>query len=367
MVLAAAVLITGCTATQTNWPGVSAAGDRVYIAYKQTVTAVDVSNKQTLWTYAGEGSNVQFFAPPSIAEDKIILGDYGTQGGLFSTGLTVSIYALPNDDTFPVAQWVTNDDITGRIFAQPLQVEDLTIVATSDNHVVAFNRETGAAEWDFRTGNAVWSEPAYADGTLYIASLDRNVYALDVKTGTEKWRRPLNGANSASPVYSDGRLYIGSFDRGVHALDATTGEELWFASSDNWVWGAPALANGVLYYTDLDGNVYAVDAETGKAVWDNPQKVEGSIQTQPVVVGDRIFIGSGDPTTAVEPKGYITSLSAEDGAVLWKQQLEGPVRANPVIVNDTLVVVVVSDQLRLIQLDLESGAVMWTFAPVEAG
>lgn len=357
------IFLTACTAGSAGtWPGLSASGNRVYVAYNTSVTAVDIAERSEIWSYTGEGT-VQFYAPPSVEDGTIILGDYGSSGGLFSTGLTVSVYALAENGSGPPEPlWIVDDSLSGRVFAKPLRAEDKVVLGTSDNQVVALDSDNGNRLWNFRTGNQVWSQPAYKDGLVYISSVDKKVYAVDLESGEEVWEATLTGANGGSPVVGDELVYVGSFDGKLHAYEAVTGEERWTATAEDWIWGAPAYENGRVFYTDLEGNIYAIDGESGEELWQ--QKIEGGIQANTVVSEGVLYVASGDRTDIEAPNGYITALSAEDGTLLWSETVSAPIHATPVLIDDSLVAVVIdveSQQPKLIEIDLENGNEVWSY------
>ncbi|MEF8836175.1 MAG: PQQ-binding-like beta-propeller repeat protein, partial [Candidatus Thermoplasmatota archaeon] len=65
----------------------------------------------------------------------------------------------------------------------------------------------GTEEWNFTTGNSVYSSPAIdSDGTIYVGSYDNNLYALN-PDGTEKWSFSTGGSVYSSPaIGSDGTI-----------------------------------------------------------------------------------------------------------------------------------------------------------------
>ncbi len=361
------LLLVGCSgATQAHWPGLTAVGERVYVAHGTGVVAVDMDARQQVWRYTGEGT-VQFYAPPAVEDGRIIIGDYGSSGGLFSSGLTVSIYALDEVASGnPTVSWVKDDIVSGRVFAQPLYVGDLVIVGTSDNQIVALNADDGSKVWAFQTGNAIWGQPAHKDDLIFVTSVDRHIYALNHDTGELVWDKTLSGANASSPVVNGDLVYVGSFDKKLHAYEMATGTEVWTATAEDWIWGAPLYTAETVYYTDLQGNVYAVEADTGEPIW--AQKVTGSVQAAPVLVDGVLYIASTDPSSVEIPQGYLTAFNAADGSPAWdaEVQVEAPIHATPVVVGDSLVVAVILNDtniFEIIQYNLQTGAKIWSFTP----
>jgi outer membrane protein assembly factor BamB len=361
--LAAGVLFLSACSGQianTNWVGLSTDGDSVYLAFGPRVLAFDPDSQSQKWLYPAEAGAVQFYSAPSVQEDRVIFGDYGRAGGFFSPRVTVSIYAVQNDASgTPGELWINSESATDKIVAPPLQVDDKVFVGTADNHILALDAASGAELWDVETQHAIWGQPSYQDGTLFVTSMDWTTYALDAETGDVRWQAPLGGALPSSPILGEGLVYISSFDGNVHALDLATGEMQWAAPALDWVWGAPALADGVLYYSDIQGNLYAADAQTGEQIW--TQETNTSVQTSPVVVGERVYIGA-QATGGDAPTGSLTAYSTEDGSQLWSQTTSAPLLATPVVVGDDTIVVGLQNADRLlIGFDLADGRELWHY------
>ena len=355
--------MVGCTMVENvSWPGLVADGHTAYVSYGPGIVAYDVDARQTSWVYAPEPSSINFFAAPSVANGRIIVGDYGAPGGFINPSVTVTIYALENgDQPEPSVLWTEQQLATDRIVAPALQVGNRVYVGTADNQLLALNAETGALIWQFRTGHSVWGSPTYKDGRLFVTSLDRSVYALEAETGELLWQRTLGGAVASQAVVNEGLVYVSSFTRGVHALSVETGEEQWVASASDWVWGAPVLDNGILYFASAQGDVHAVDARTGESIWQ--QEILGAIiQTAPVIHDDILYIASerrGD-----DGGGLLTALSlSENGRQLWQNNTPEPLYTTPVVVSDSIVVALQSSDILLMGFNLETGVQQWILPP----
>lgn len=371
LLIIASIILAACGArvSNQNWPGVSTAetDEIVYVAYGPGVLALDVGERTALWQFPEESAaGLQFYAPPGVSEEQLVLGDFGASGGLFSPGSTVTIYALENNNgqaTLPDVRWSRDDLATDRIVAEPLQAAGKVFVGTSDNHLLALDAASGELLWDFETGHSVWAQPTYADEIVYVASLDNFVYALDASTGAERWRAELSGSIAGHPVLVDDLLYVSSFDRAVHALDADSGEEVWVADAEDWVWGAPAVNEGRVFFGDISGNVYAVDAASGEQLW--TETVDGAVQSAPLYVDGVLYVPSGQVEGDEETReGQLLALAADDGSERWRRQTPAPAFSAPVAVGEN-VVVAVQDQgvLHLLVYDMDSGDQVWDYTP----
>lgn len=381
-IILAGLLLTACGAAQAdnqNWPGLTAAGDRVYVAYGPAVVAYDAVTEEEAWVFSTDNRSLLFYAPPSVADGRVVIGDYGAAGGMFSPGIIVSAYGLEeNGGRTPDSLWVNSETATDKIVAGPLQVGDTVFVGTADNHLSALDADTGVERWRLTTEGAVWAQPAYHEGVLYVTSLDKHVYALEAETGAEIWQAQLPGAISAQAVLNpeENLVYVGAYDNALHALAMDSGEEQWQVETTNWIWSAPALADGRLYFADSNAQVYAVEAASGDPIWTAsvnemrqvegdllpvPAPVEGAVQASAVVAAGKVFIASeGNRDTG---EGLLIALDAETGEEIWQRTTTASLFTTPVIVDDMIVVAMNSEQVLLSAFDLETGDPQWAYVP----
>lgn len=365
VLIVASVFLAACgvEVAGQNWPGMVAQGDRVFAAYGVGVAAVDVAEESLLWTFPDEISpSLLFYAAPTVNENRIILGDFGAAGGLFSPRATVTIYALEYSAeaaTRPSVLWTADSVALDRIVAPPEQTEDQVFVGTADNHLFALDAADGSVQWEFETGHSIWAQPLYNEGTVYVASLDNFVYALDASNGELLWQRELSGSIASRPALDDGLLYVPSFDRAVHALDAATGEEQWAAEAQNWVWGSPALGNGTVFYGDINGNIYAVSADSGEQLWTHA--VAGAVQSAPLYVDGALYVTAGETEGDEEERlGQLVALDAESGDELWVRETPAPIFTGPVQVNENIVVIFQNAGATMMQVyQADNGALIW--------
>lgn len=366
ILIAAAWLLAACGAdlTNANWPGLSAEGDVVYVAFGNGVLAYNVQAQREEWVFSPVPGRLQFYAAPAVENGRVVLGDFGMSQGFLSPRVVVRAYAVRQSGTnVPDELWTVPSIASDRIVAPPLLVDGRAFIGTADNQVVALDADDGTELWRFQTGHSIWGRPSYKEGTLFVASLDRKVYALDAENGRQLWMTELGGAIASSVVVDTDLVYVTSFDQNMHALDRATGRIVWSVKATAWVWGAPVMGEGVVYFVDAAGVVYAVDAENGRVLWSI--SVEGSVQTTPAFANGVLYVASDKDLESKEPKGIITAISTDDnGRVLWQQEPGLPVFTTPVVVGDTLVVVVPpSADTLLIGYDAMSGVQRWKVAP----
>ncbi len=365
LLILASFILAACSGQvpNVNWPGLSAAGDTVYLAHGPNVLAFNVATQTQVWSFPAERSNAQYYAAPGVDESDVVVGDFGAAGGMFSPKTIVHIYGLQEQPTTPTTIWEQNGLATDKIVAPPLIVGNRVYIGTADSELFALDKETGAPVWDapFTAGSAIWGQPAIVDDILYVSSLDGNVYALDPATGAELGQWETSGAIAGSPVIAGDFIYVGSFDSKLHALNRQEfGAEVWAYDTPDWVWGAPVIVDGVVYFGDLQGNVFALEAETGNLVWQ--KAVIGPVQTSPAAADGVVYVASQGNLDA--KTGQLTAFATDGGAQLWQQSTTALVYTSPVIVGDAVVVAFQGADQLLAGYSRESGAQQWTFSPV---
>lgn len=231
----------------------------------------------------------------------------------------------------------------------PLLIGDRIYRGCDTGLMHCFDAMTGDIIWEYRcpavaTMKGIWSSPAYHKGRIYFGAYNGTVYCLDAITGEEIWTQPCCEWIGASPliVPNHNLVYFGleyerSWAQGaLVALDLDTGEMVWeqplqkmqhgsaayWRSGDMVIWGtadyemlglrpetgekvwsfrtrrsvkyAPFIdeERGWAAFASFDKSIYLLDLKTGAKLgeWET-----GEIcYTTPLIVGDRLFCGSGD-------------------------------------------------------------------------
>jgi outer membrane protein assembly factor BamB len=134
--------------------------------------------------------------------------------------------------------------------------------------------------WTFEAGESIESSAAIVGNTVFVGSQKGELLSLNLDNGAVYWK---------------------------YHVDSPIGES------------SPAFSNGVVYIGDLGGWFHAVNATDGKKLW--AFKAGSEIKSSPVVVGDRVLIGSYDQ--------HLYCLSTRTGALIWKVKTNGPVHSTP--------------------------------------
>jgi outer membrane protein assembly factor BamB len=252
---------------------------------------------------------------------------------------------------------------------------------------------------DKATGKALWTDNSPGKGVLHsqrstalvaeikgrtqviVGQGDGWLRSFEAMTGRLIWKCDLNPKNSkyelggrstrnevmATPVLHEGRVYIATGQDPEHygglaflycidptgegdvSLELPDGPGKGKSNPDSrvvWRFGGPTtdpnakrdflfsrtLANatvcdGLVYATDIEGYAYCLDAKTGRLNWEHDLRSE--CWATPLWVENKVYVATEDGDVFVFAHG-------RDKKLLAKVEMEGSIRASPVIANGVL-------------------------------
>lgn len=330
----AALFLAACGGPTTeSWAGLATSSqtDAIYVANAKHVVALNPSSGAVLWEYKDKDAN--FYAPPTIADGVIYVGDYsGRLHAIRSDGTPLWRYAPAKQAILGPLEITPKDRVIGSAAVD----SDKVYFGLGSRNVVAVSRETGQEVWTFHTDHGVWARPLYLPkdpsgatngAVLFVVSLDHRLYALDAETGKALWHKDLGGAAPGNPVYDAQRerLYIGTFSSELVAVDLKTREIVDRFETDGWLWGSPVFADDVLYFGDLAGTLYAVRItdEGFQQVWKKPIAEDG-IRATPILTNGLVVVAAKDHN--------VYAVNKEDGASRWYKDIKGEALSDLVFV-----------------------------------
>ncbi len=334
------VALTGCTGgamAATSWPGITAAGDQIYVAYGPEIYAVNSTSGAMTWKYP-EKSNagISYYAAPGITADgQLIVCDYKGK-----------VSALNSITTAVNWTYTTTD----RIIANPLVVENTIYIASADYYLYAID-SNGKELWKHKTDNHLWSTPVFRDGVIYQAGMDKKLYALSSVDGTLLWSIDLGGAALGTPAIDDqGILYTSTLGKEIIAVNPKSQAVVWKYKAADSIWSGLVTKENVLYFGDLSGNFTALDIATQKPLWQ--YKAGGAVVSVPLLLEDKIIFTSED--------GKLNGLDYT-GKALFSLSMGEKLYAPPVQSGDLVLVGVTGDKEKIFSAVNQTGGVVWSF------
>src|SRR5215470_13538286 len=192
--------------------------------------------------------------------------------------------------------------------------------------VVAMAQDTPADNWSQFRGNQQLTGVSQSNVPATLRQL---------------WTWEAGDSIESSAAIVGGTVFVGSQKGELVALSLDNGSVYWkFKTGDPIGESSPAYNNGVVYIGDLGGWLNAINATDGKKLW--AFKANGEIKSSPVVVGDRVLIGSYDEN--------LYCLSARNGSVIWKFKTNGPVHSTPGIADGMAFIAGCDELFRAIRI-----------------
>lgn len=157
----------------------------------------------------------------------------------------------------------------------------------------AFNAETGALVWKYKTDDDGPTAAVVEDGLCAFNTESCTVFVLDAKTGKLVWKEWLGDPLMSQPAISKGKLYMvypgnqgdhhqnsiynaksdkssrydSKYSHRLLCADLKTGKHLWVAKVTADAITAPVINNNQVLLTCQDGTSFSIDAQTGKELW----------------------------------------------------------------------------------------------------
>ena len=90
---------------------------------------------------------------------------------------------------------------------------------------------------------------------------------------------------------------------------------IWKFKTGDSVKSSPVIVNDRVFVGSSDNNIYAIDLANGKQVW--AYKTTDAVEATPCVVEGSVLVGSSD--------GFLYALDARSGSLRWKHETDGQI------------------------------------------
>ncbi len=195
--------------------------------------------------------------------------------------------------------------------------DDVMVYGTSEGDVIARSITTNKELWRHHTGHSLFSTPLFYEQLVIVPTTSNSIIALDQNTGAQLWEVACE-----TPVTGDGtiageNLYIGAGSGVFMSLHLPTGKVNWQYDGvrDNArMQGAPAVTDKYVVFGAWDSYLYCLNIADGSLAWkwNNGREVDliGPGNVVPVVRDNRVLI--------VAPDRYLTIIDLETGKTVYR-------------------------------------------------
>ena len=260
------------------------------------------------------------FSVPAVAGELVYIGS-----------CVGKFYAL--DKTTGALRWsydFKKDGNQQSFHGNALFVGDMVLIGTDKScapdgigHVYAFDKNTGAVRWKYRTTSAS-SDIIQVGSKVYFGSIQDTWTALNLNDGSVAWSSATNAANPdcnypKSPVTDGTHLYVAALDGNVYSFDAANGRIAWKQKLPADPSTSLVLKDGFLIIGASDNHIYRLKPGSGAIA--NEIKVEAKPVGRPVIANNAVlffrrnYLPNRRLTVHMFPEDW---LSRETAAVSWQ-------------------------------------------------
>ena len=346
----AALILAGCSEKELILPGeredvrsILPGGAEATLTAAETPAILPPLRATQTWTHqAGTPDHNPGNASLSSAPQRLWSADIGR-----GDGRRARISASPVSDG-------------ARIFAMDSQS---TVTAVSTSGSVLWS--TTLIPQGDRAESASGGGLAVVNDRVYATTGYGTLVALDATSGAQVWTHNFRSVASGAPTVVGNLVYAVTRNGLGWAINAATGRVEWTVSgiaTDAGIIGGPSVAvtsDGLAVFPFPSGDLVAVDAATGTPQW---RSVIAGRRLSPVAA--RISDLTGDPVVTSDlvvagtHGGRSAAFDRTTGQDVWRID-EGAMAAPVVTAN---AVYQITDRNRLIRLERETGALVWSQA-----
>jgi outer membrane protein assembly factor BamB len=255
----------------------------------------------------------------------------------------------------------------------------------SDNKIVIFDNSGEISAADFSTGKTLWKnkdlikDPTLSklitkkkvlyggmiqhEGKIFLTGGFKGVLAIDLSTGRTLWCKEISTMTRGVPQYKNGAILVQATNSNIYALDAITGKLLWsylgMKASEVIPLDPPTIAVEKNLVASIQGgnSILSLDIKSGEPLWEvsfYEGYEENSISDSINRLQPHISKYNGT-IYAIHPNGRLLAISPEDGAIIWKHDLNS---GNDFWIAGDLLFIASLDN-NLIAIDRHDGKVKW--------
>lgn len=313
-------------------------GGRVFVLDSEAdLSALDANDGRVLWTKRLRSGDDESVFAGGIAADGDRL--YAATG----VGEAMALSAADGRELWRVR-------LSGPVRGSPTVLNGQLYVVTLENKTIALAADDGRRLWEHQGINEIaallgGAAPAVSGSTVLVPYSSGELYALLAENGRVVWVENLSSIRSldaisrladirGNPVIDRDLAFAVSHAGRMAAIDVRTGARVW----ERPIGGVhmPWLAGDYLYVLGLNGETVALSRRDGRVRWvhrlppfEDMEDRENPIQyAGPVLVGDRLLVGSSD--------GFVYSISPYTGELLGRIEIGEAIYVSPIVADGSV-------------------------------
>ncbi len=203
--------------------------------------------------------------------------------------------------------------------------EQLLLLPAWNGNIYAFDRANMGLRWTFDAGMPLRATPLVADEMIYQSSGSNVLSALNTD-GQLLWQQVFAAPLLSSPVLHADNIVVLDKSGTLTAL-SPAGTILWQQNFDQpCFYSAPLVVRDAIFVATAAGVVWKVNPSTGQIVW--ARQLEGSIYATPVASDVGLLVGDNN--------GSLSLLDFDSGRTLASYRVEGAIQSQVLVTGNRL-------------------------------
>lgn len=208
--------------------------------------------------------------------------------------------------------------------------------------------DSGEQVWTFQTNAEISSSANIYKGNIILGSQDANLYCLDGDTGDIVWQFEAPDQIRCTPTIVDGRAFVAGCDGLLHVIDLDKGEEIGSVNIESPTGGTPAVLGDAVFFGTEQAGFFSIEWKKPELKWHFVDESMAAIRSNPAVTNEHVIFGAANRVVR-----SLNPLTKEEN---WATTLKTRIETSPVVVGDR--VFVSSGDGRLHALDLATGEIV---------
>lgn len=319
-------------ARPTNWPVFRGDTAGAGVATSALPTELEV-----LWKFTAEDS--LFLSTAVIVDGVVFVGDADRTFYAIDLATGKQLWSFPSEIGFTAAAAVRD----GRVF-----------VGDSDGVFYCADARTGKPIWKHETAAEINSSANFFQDSVLVGSQDGTLYRFRAEDGKVLWKYTIeaSGGIQCSPTLAGNRAFVCGCDGQLHVIDVEKGNSVATLEIGDPTLATPAIAGDRVYFGTEGSRFLAVDWRMPRVSWSYEHEQRKLSYRASAAVNDQVVVVGGR-------NKLIEALHPKTGKVLWSFPTRGRIDSSPVIVRDR--VYVGSLDGRLYAIDLQTGKEVWNY------
>jgi outer membrane protein assembly factor BamB len=329
------------------------------------ISGIDISessNRMLLWTFPevqvedvrdegggflsglfGGGSDGEFSDDPFYSTPLVIGRDdiyiVSNSGVVRKLSLSSGVMEIPTE--------IWTSELEEKVISTPVLVDGHIYIATDQGSIFKLAANSGEILQRWPTGtDRIWSTLHVFQNRLVVTDISKGqMFFLDLIAGEVTFNLDLGGGVPGDGLFVNQTGYMGTFGSELLKIDLTKPKIDWRAPTDGWIVGQPVIDGSNLYAATSRGAIYAFDINSGSVLWSRSYP-ESNFRARPVIYRDSLLV--------VDRDGLVFALELDTGKKLWESATGRETDANPILIEDVLILLTKDNQL--LEIDARSGS-----------